>query len=79
MSFFELVGEKKYFPDDEKDEFMRRYILSKKLFEKDHNELKAFIKSTISDQMKYLLYKVLCFIDYKAAATDAGSFGIRFD
>ena len=65
--------------DDEKDEFMRRYILSKKLFEKDHNELKAFIKSTISDQMKYLLYKVLCFIGYEAAAIETGSFGLGLD
>ena len=79
MSFFELAGEKKYFSNNERNEFMRRYILSKKLFEKYHNELGAFIKSTISDSMKYLLYIDLCFIDYKATATDAGSFGIRFD
>ena len=49
MSFFELAGEKKYFSNDERNEFMRKYILSKNLFEKDHNELGAFIKSTISD------------------------------
>ena len=65
MSFFALAGGKKYYSDDEKDEFMRTYILSKKLFEKDQNELGAFIKSTISYQMKYLLYKVLCFIDLR--------------
>ena len=73
MSFFELAGEKKYFSNDERNEFMRKYILSKNLFEKDHNELGAFIKSTISYQMKYLLYKILCFIDFEAAAIDTGS------
>ena len=65
ISFFALAGEKKYYSDYEKDEFMRTYILSKKLFEKDQDELEAFIKSTISYQMKYLLYKVLCFIDLR--------------
>ena len=73
MSFFALAGEKKYYSDNEKDEFMRTYILSKKLFGKDQNELGAFIKSTISYQMKYLLYKVFCFIDFEAAAIDTGS------
>jgi len=49
ISYFIFAGKKKYFVGDEGDEFVRRWILSKNLFEKDHNKLEAFIKSAMSD------------------------------